>query len=71
MILPFKKANYNMGQCMLTLQSFVATEELARKTCARFADTGGGGNEAEQVLREHLMYAIEHGAKAPKDRNGV
>jgi hypothetical protein len=52
------------SRCLL--QTLVATEESAKITRAKLVE--GGGTKVE-LLRKHLIYAIEHGAEAPLDRN--
>jgi hypothetical protein len=60
-------ANQDVGFSIVMLLSLVATAELAKMTRAKVEE--GGGIKME-LLRKHLIYAVEHGTEAPRDRTG-
>lgn len=43
---------------------------MSRAKIAKVANDAGNGSASEVLLRSHLVYAIEHGVSAPRDRNG-
>ena len=43
---------------------------MSRAKIAEVAKDAGNGSASEMLLRSHLVYAIEHGVSAPRDRNG-
>jgi hypothetical protein len=60
-------ANENICQSLSVFQYMVEPDGSAALTLARIAATTPDG---VALLRTHLLYAIEHGAQAPRDRNG-